>query len=142
LRVVVVGHGPSATTLFLAQAIDAFDVVVRMKRAETDPVHRGLRTDYIVTSEYWARVTPHTAPWLAYDEQRWGKYFSQYSSKEPSTGLRAVFCAVERWADVSVVGFDDVFRPPRKKRTSWGHDSAGERAALESLGVKEIAGIH
>jgi hypothetical protein len=140
MRVAVVGNGPSAATHFLAEAIDS-QVVVRMKQATTDPIHRGIRTDFIVTREKWFDVTPKTAPWLIHpdciDASKWAAYFAQFSGKKPSTGLCAVFCVMDVLEpdELVLAGFDDVFHPPKKQRVLWGHDSAGEKAAICALGV-------
>lgn len=68
--------------------------------------------------------------WIA-DHERWYALFQQHVSKrKPSTGMCAVFCAVEQgYEDIDLVGFDSWFGDT----PGWHHDGMAERAVAESL---------
>lgn len=67
------------------------------------------------------------------DFERWYSYYRQYSTSKPSTGLCTVFAAVEHLAPASIalIGFDFVLWGA----PLWRHDAAGEKRAIEGLGI-------
>lgn len=137
---VIVGHGPSVRNNTLGAVIDSFPVV-RLKQAQTDPVHRGMRTDYICSRA--AHDERAGIPfWLhpdCIDGERWRLYWKKFSSRKPSMGTCAVFCAAELLApkEIALIGFDFVLNPQKRHPDyTWGHDSTAENAAVMALGIK------
>jgi hypothetical protein len=170
--IVLVGHGPSIVGKQLGPWLDE-QTVIRLKAAEIpDAADWGTRTDYVCASnpqflrkrivrklppidaEYWflpeqpiRDLPPGTRQagkhWMAY----WRKYVPANSkTPKPSTGLRAVFCAVEFLApaEIGLVGFDRILHP-EVKTTKWfhpvgkhvyAHEAEAEQRALFDLGVK------
>ena len=61
----------------------------------------------------------------------WDDYYSRFSKKKPSSGLCAVFAAVERWepSTIGLIGFDWVLG----QYTDWQHDSVAELRCIRSL---------
>lgn len=153
--IVVVGHGPSILS-GLGSVIDSFPVV-RLKRGlstetgepKRDPVHWGKRTDYLC-----ARSNVYDlgqAPFWHYTgpaEKRWDRYYGQFSDRKPSTGLCAVFCAIDRLEPKSVglIGFDRLLNPHRQTCKWWeeterlwpAHDMFAELSCLLSLGLSIV----
>lgn len=81
--------------------------------------------------------------------ERWDDYLAPYGLQyEPSTGLRAILCAVEflNPPEIGLIGFDRLLHPdtPTHKwylpvgQHYWPHDSHAEREAAHGLGVKLI----
>jgi hypothetical protein len=145
--------------------------VVRLKHAEIpNALDWGTRTDYVCASspsfwtdkrrpgfpecEYWwlADVGKYPDKWGANLGRRasndWLDYFKSFNPayEKPSTGLKAVFCAVEflNPPEIQLIGFDRVlhpdvlsskwFHPPG--RYWYAHDAGAEHRCLMSLGVK------
>lgn len=170
--IVVVGHGPSIVGKRLGPWLDE-QTVVRLKWAEIpNPEDWGTRTDYVCASSpefRRKRVARHLAPlacelWFLSEHYHeappgtrkasndWFKYWERYKvpgSKldKPSTGLRAVFCAVEflKPDEIGLLGFDNVLHPERKPTTKWfhapgkfmyAHEPTAEHRALMDLGIK------
>ena len=169
---VIVGHGPGVLRAS-GEWIDT-QTVVRLKHAPMSPSNFGTRTDYLcATSQDWRarfkkRFDISPTLWLfdhnrhyqrsdrlgkeishgvfLADTPRWIKYFAEFKPKnpKPSTGLCAVFCAVEQgFNDIALVGFDSFTTDDRRTgkwfdptpSTLWYHDQRAERQALEGLGV-------
>lgn len=125
---------------------------MRLKDARTDSVHRGTRTDFICSRArrheqagipFWQypKKPKERGPQVA-NYARWTDYFRQFSTATPSTGLSAVFCAVEflNPPSIALVGFDFLLNP--KKAQEWthvfGHDAVAENACLYSFGIPII----
>ena len=169
---VIVGHGPSINRgrgAWLDQ-----QTVVRLKWAERpDAENWGTRTDFVCAShpDFKRKRANRNLPPLEPTVQYWflspdrheiqpgdragGKHWFQYWDKykvpgsklaKPSSGLRAVFCAVEFLppAEIGLVGFDRILHP-EVKTTKWfhpvgkhnyAHEAEAEQRALFDLGVK------
>ena len=81
-------------------------------------------------------------------DPKWLDYYRGFgpSFPKPSTGLKAVFCAVEFLgpAEIGLLGFDRVLHPDVPTSKWWhapgkylyGHDAHAEHRALFALGVK------
>lgn len=174
---VVVGHGPSIVGRGLGPWLDT-QTVVRLKWAEIPNVEDwGSRTDYVfaahsnyfldrdrlkkpkLNAEFW--MLPQQAdpelPGIRQGSRDWIEYFAKHREASPvqkrtwrkaSTGLKAVFCAVEflKPEEIGLIGFDMVlhpdsntwkwFAPPGKY--SYSHDAETERRALMALPVKIV----
>lgn len=65
------------------------------------------------------------------DSRRWNRYYKDFSKKKPSSGLCAVFGAVERWRPKTIgfIGFDWVL----DGHSNWQHDANAEKQAILSL---------
>lgn len=140
--IVIVGHGPSVRNNALGSVIDSFETVIRLKRAATDPVHRGTRTD-IICSRSADHEQPGVRFWLYPDcISDWVPYWKRHSRHpKPSTGTSAIFCAAEilKPEAIALIGFDNVLHPnPRHPNHTWGHDSPGEHSAVMGLGIRII----
>ena len=71
------------------------------------------------------------------DSRRWDAYYKQFSKKKPSSGLCAVFGAVQRWEPktIGLIGFDWVL----DGNPDWTHDASAERQAILSLvNIKDL----
>jgi hypothetical protein len=159
---VIVGHGPSVLC-GLGAVIDSHDVVVRLKQGLTKnqpPEHFGTRTDVIsARSHLFTKegVTFWRFPeWPDPMAQKWLKYYGQFRPTnkrgKPSTGLAAVFCAIEyaNPESISLIGFDRLFKPTDECTGKWyeprrfnkfgtgSHDQRAEAECLKSLPVKII----
>ena len=159
--IVIVGHGPSIVGKGLGPWLDD-QFVVRLKRAEKPNAKDwGTRTDVICATSHiyrqdgmfwWAAKRPQRSDALCrvWDEARWLGYFRGFSSlKGPSTGLRAIFCAVEFMVPetIGLAGFDNLLYPeedgwakwwqPRYSH-NWDADSLAEHKAAFGLGVRLI----
>ena len=136
---VIVGHGPSLRNNRFGPLIDSIGFVVRLKKAATDPVHRGVRTDVVCSRS--ADDAPH---WLFPDcvSWDWRAHWKRHSRHpKPSTGASAVFAAFElRPQDEIVLAGCDYLMHPRARHPcpEWGHDSSGEHRAIMALGVRII----
>jgi len=141
----IVGHGPSVLT-GRGALIDGM-TVVRLKdglRKDQPIEHFGTRTDYVC-----ARSQIYSPDWWFNDPPKWVDYYRQYSSKKPSTGLCAVFCAIDKLdvKELALIGFDRMLNPGDEKsgkwhdherRHFWGHDQPAENQCLHSLGLRII----
>lgn len=136
--VVIVGRGPSLRNNSYGPTIDSIGFVIRLKKAMTDPVHLGLRTDIVCSRSGDDR--PH---WLypdCIDAARWKAHFKKFSSHpKPSTGASACFCVAELLPHVDEIvlaGCDYLMHPnPRHPNHTWGHHSLGEHRAIHALGL-------
>jgi hypothetical protein len=133
--IVIVGHGPSVLS-GLGDLIDTH-TVVRLKRGllETyDRQHWGSRTDYLCARSPF--FDHRQFPFWLFDSQKWIDYFARFSSQKPTTGLCAVFCAIDRLApdELGLIGFDRVLRP-EEHTGRYLHDAYAEQACLHSLGL-------
>jgi len=65
------------------------------------------------------------------DSRRWNSYYKQFSKRKPSSGLCAVFGAVERWEPktIGLIGFDWIL----DGNPGWTHDASAEKQAILSL---------
>lgn len=147
----MVGHGPSVLS-GLGAVIDAH-TVIRLKAGlaseggQAPPVeHFGTRTDYLCARN--PAFDTGAVPFWLFDDaspagRRWRAHYARFSDKKPSTGLCAVFVAVDAFApeEIALIGFDRVlygdgrtgkwYREPCDHL--WGHDAPAERRCLESL---------
>jgi hypothetical protein len=125
--------------------IDGFDYVVRLKEGKTDPRHFGTRTDAICARSHLFEK-PGTEFWyIPYVEEKLRTAYRKFSSAKPSTGLGAIYCAIERgMTELTLIGFDLLLRPNEVsgkytdlKRTGFtAHDAKSEAAFLKELPVK------
>lgn len=131
----IVGRGPSLRNNRYGSLIDSVGFVVRLKKAATDPIHLGARTDVVCS-----RSMDHSPQWLFPDCVRWDwpahwKKFSRHP--KPSTGCSAVFCVREFMPEVTEIvlaGCDFLSRPKKiHPCNEWGHDSTGEHNAIKAL---------
>jgi hypothetical protein len=149
---VIVGHGPSVLS-GLGAVIDQ-STVVRLKnglavRPKPDPLHWGTRTDYLCgRSLIYKAKEPF---WHFNDPRKWLDYYQSFKPKhkKPSTGLCAVFCALDRLSpdEIYLIGYDRLLNPDDMKSRKWnetpsrslyGHDQRAEHEALMSLPVRII----
>lgn len=166
--IVIVGHGPSVNS-GKGAVIDSM-TVVRLKdgtqqRRETPATDWGTRTDYLCARSLIYRLD-RTPFWLYPDPvtpamqsstlsiasaERWQRYYATFAPRhqKPSTGLCAVFCAVEFLdaKEIALIGFDRMLNPADKKSGKWhampsnhlwGHDQRAENAALHGLGIRIV----
>lgn len=65
------------------------------------------------------------------NSRRWDNYYKSFSKKKPSSGLCAVFGAVERWdpKTIGLIGFDGIL----DGYSGWQHDANAEKQAILSL---------
>lgn len=144
----IVGHGPSILS-GLGAVIDSHETVIRLKGCPTEPEeHFGTRTDILCARSHIFEK-PGVKFWLADPlPGKWGDYYRQYGRYKPSTGLCAVFCALEylKPREISLIGFDRLLRdgpgwkwndPPHVRRFV-SHDGAAESACLQSLPVRIV----
>lgn len=71
------------------------------------------------------------------DSARWDAYYKRFSKKKPSSGLCAVFGAIQRWEPktIGLIGFDWVL----DTNPDWQHDSQAEKQAILSLvNIKDL----
>jgi hypothetical protein len=147
--IVIVGHGPSILT-GRGSVIDAH-TVVRLKnglnvKPKALPEHWGTRTDFLCARSLVYRDEKSKVPfWHFADDPEWLEYYSKFNPRhdKPSTGLCAVFCAIERgYDDIALIGFDRLLNPDDTTSRRWnedrmysmyGHDQRAEHACLMSL---------
>jgi hypothetical protein len=153
----IVGHGPSVLS-GLGAVIDQC-TVVRLKnglnvRPKPDPLHWGTRTDYTCGRSLVFRDEKHPEKFWHFDDPpEWIGYYESFRPrhKKPSTGLCAVFCAIDRLApeEIALIGFDRLLDPNDMKSrkatddqkymySMYGHDQRAEHECLMSLPVKII----
>lgn len=148
----IVGHGPSVLS-GLGAVIDSYETVVRLKAAPIEPAeHFGTRTDIIsARSHLYAR---HDVPfwyWHAV-EDKWLPVYRKFGQAKPSTGLCAIFCALEylKPREIALIGFDQLLHGRTGKYNDKGrpgftaHEGIPEMRCLQSLPVKiiDIVGEH
>jgi hypothetical protein len=149
---VIVGHGPSILT-GRGSVIDSMQVV-RLKnglaiKPKPDPIHWGARTDFLCARSLVYRDDKYKEKfWHFNDDPEWLSYFSRFEPRhpKPSTGLSAVFCAVERgYDDIALIGFDRLLNLDDTKSRRWnepsmysmyGHDQRAEHDCLKSLPIR------
>jgi hypothetical protein len=133
--IVVVGHGPSVSNL--GAVIDSHTVVRLKGGLRGDPKDWGTRTDYLCARSLVFDLGKFSF-WHFSDESRWLDYFAKFRPRrrKPSTGLCAVFCAIDRLApkEIGLIGFDAIFN----KLELAGHDTRAEHECLHSLGINII----
>ena len=151
MNIVIVGHGPSIVGKQLGPWLDN-QTVVRLKRAEIpNQIDWGSRTDYVcATSLIYQTDKPF---WLFSKKdgigKKWREYYAKFSAVKPSTGLGAIFCAVEylKPDTIGLAGFDNLLYPDEpgwskwwipRNHGLWIHDSKAEHEAAMSLGVKVV----
>ena len=162
---VIVGHGPSVIQRSLGSWLDS-QTVVRLKHAERPGPEWGTRTDYVCASSpsFWTDKRRPDFPasaecWVLAEKpvpkgqwkeasKSWLAHFKSFKPTfpKPSTGLKAVFCAIEFLApqEIGLLGFDRVLHPEVATTKWWheqgkyfyGHDAHAEHRCLMSLGVK------
>lgn len=128
--------------------IDSHETVVRLKSAQTDPPeHFGTRTSVICARSHLFE-RPGVEFWLCAGdiEDRLKNIFRKWSYAKPSTGLCAVYAAVEKLKpeSIALIGFDQLLwgKPGKysdRHRTGFtAHDGRAEMECLKSLPVKVI----
>ena len=163
--IVIVGHGPSVVSRNLGSWPDT-QTVVRLKHAERPGPEWGTRTDYVCASSpsFWTDKRRADFPdsaecWVQSEKavprgtwrvasRDWLDLYRTFNPNfpKPSTGLKAVFCAVEflKPDEIGLLGFDRVLHPDVPTSKWWhtpgkylyGHDAHAEHRCLHSLGVK------
>ena len=143
---VIIGHGPSIVGKQLGSWLDT-QTLVRLKGAQIpNSVDWGTRTDFICSKSLQYQTS---VPFWHYDKNgKWRDHFSMYSTRKPSTGLTALFCAVDRgYSEVGLAGFDNLLRPWDQGWTkwhmarhagTWGHDSHAEHLCAFNLPIKIV----
>lgn len=135
LRVVIVGHGPSVLS-GLGSVIDSMPVI-RLKRdlwpkqRKKEFFHWGTRTDYICSRSppvdskipYWHFAGEMERRWIAHFESFRPEIQQKPLRPKPSTGLCAVFCAMEflQPTEIALIGFDAWFGGTDRK---WSEERA------------------
>lgn len=142
--IVIVGHGPSVLC-GLGDLIDTH-TVIRLKSGlltEHAREHWGTRTDYLCARSH--SFDHGLFPFWLFDSPKWREYFAHFSQKKPTTGLCAVFCAIDQLApkEIGLIGFDRVLNPEHGSLCKWNgsssihmHDARAEYACLHSLGLQ------
>ncbi len=151
----IVGHGPSVLS-GLGALIDQ-QTVVRLKDGLTpilrkDSKNWGTRTDYLCARSLVCDKGEFPY-WLFNDPPKWINYYKSFTPrhKKPSTGLCAVFCAIDRLQpeEIALIGFDRLLNPndmTSRKATDeqkymysmYGHDQRAEHECLMSLPTRII----
>lgn len=150
----IVGHGPSVLC-GLGDLIDQH-TVVRLKDGLTsqqrkDAKNWGTRTDFLCARSLVCDKGEYPF-WLFNDPLKWITYYKGFRPrhKKPSTGLCAVFCAVDRgYTEIALIGYDRLLDPTDMKSRKatdeqkymyslYGHDQRAEHEALMSLPVRII----
>lgn len=164
---VVVGHGPSILGRNLGSWLDT-QTVVRLKYAERPTTQDwGVRTDYVCAStpSFWTDKKPEGFPecqkWVLSEKKQpkgdwlegskeWFQVYQRFwpNYHKPSTGLKAIFCAIEFLGvqEIGLIGFDRILRPDvltskwhhPPGKYSYGHDAHAENRCLHGLGVKIV----
>jgi hypothetical protein len=138
--VVIVGRSPSSEQGGLGSVIDSFDTVIRLKRAETDPVNRGMKTDVIFSRtpahrregvEFWFH--PECMRLGVYE---WNLLQPMIIQTKPSTGMCAILSTlyILKPLAIALVGFDFMLHP----ETLPGHDMHKEHELLKRLPCRFI----
>lgn len=154
--IVVVGHGPSILS-GLGAVIDQLTVIRLKEGLRPDPKHWGTRTDYLCARSsafqhgsvpFWHfSDTGWTAKWLDYFYSFEPRIAFKPIRPKPSTGLCAVFCAMEylKPKELAFIGFDRLLDPDREtykwhalRSSPWPHDAHAEHRALYGLGLSII----
>ncbi len=128
--------------------IDSYKTVVRLKGGFKDPPeHFGTRTDVICARSHLFEI-PGAAFWYCAGdiEDRLKRCLSKWSYAKPSTGLCAIYCAVEflKPESIALIGFDLLLHgKPGKyndmRRTGFSaHDARAEGECLRSLPVRIV----
>jgi hypothetical protein len=151
----IVGHGPSVLS-GLGDLIDQ-QTVVRLKDGLTsqqrkDAKNWGTRTDYLCARSLVCDKGEFPY-WHFNDPLHWISYYKSFrpKHKKPSTGLCAVFCAMDKLQpkEIALIGFDRLLDPKDMKSRKatddikymyslYGHDQRAEHEALMSLPVRII----
>jgi hypothetical protein len=140
---VIVGRSPSSEAGGLGQVIDSFETVIRLKRAETDPVNRGMRTDVICSRtpvharegvEFWLHPVC-----MGLGEYEWNLLRPMIIQTKPSTGMCAILSAlyIRKPLAIALVGFDFMLHP-ESMPAPWNHDMHREHELLKRLPCKFI----
>ena len=127
--------------------IDSYQVI-RLKGGVTDPPeHFGTRTDYLCARSHLFH-NPRLPFWhFSGDiEERAKKIYSKFGSAKISTGLGAIFCAIEylKPSEIALIGFDQLLHGKagkyndRSRSGFTAHDGKAEMECLKSLPVRII----
>jgi hypothetical protein len=161
--IVIVGHGPGIVGKRLGSWLDT-QRVVRLKKAEKpDAVDWGSRTDVVCATSHLYRPENGMFWWFpkagnykdeanmrVADVAMWRKFYADCGgTKGPSSGLCAIFCAVEfeRPDAIGLAGFDNLLYPDQKGWGKWWqprhkyyYDADGEadHKAAMALDVKLV----
>lgn len=142
---VVVGRSPSSEEGGLGSVIDSFDTVIRLKKAETDPVHRGMKTDVIFSrnpvheqegKKFWFH--PNCMGLGVYE---WNLLQPMMLPTKPSTGMCAILSAlyILKPTEIALIGFDFMLHPNRQTEWSNGaHNMKNEHELLKRLPCKFV----
>lgn len=153
--ITIAGSGPSATQL------EHVDVATKKRSVSSDYIFSrtyNIVRQYIVDPGT-GRISQHPPLMIYYrecgctsikcaeckevdkyypDAKSWDEYYTTFSSAKPSTGLCAVFTAVERWKPdtIGLIGFDWVL----DGNEEWApHNAVAELAAMQSLAeIKDL----
>lgn len=128
--------------------IDSYETVVRLKRGLTQdqpPEHFGTRTDVICARSHLFDTSLPFWHFSGDIEERARRIYGKYGQAKISTGLGAVFCALERgFTEVALIGYDQLMygkagKYNDKARTGFtAHDGKAEMECLKALPVKVI----
>lgn len=169
---VIVGHGPSLLARKLGSWLDQQTVVRLKNNPVPGREYVGTRTDYCCSThpafrikgpEFWCYPDNIHKPAIPEaiekcnnmgekfmlricNRERWDAFYAQYNPTcKPSTGFRAICCAVEflNPPEIGLVGFDRLFGstdshkwyhgPEGGRLRPWVHDSAAEWRAVQDL---------
>ena len=127
--------------------IDSYGTVIRLKGAPVAPVeHFGTRMDYVCARSHLFRRSDVPFWHFSAIEDKWLPLYRKYSVAKPSTGLCAVFCAIEYLGveEISLIGFDRLLHGKcgkyNKRERMWFavHDGDAESKCLSELPIKVI----
>jgi hypothetical protein len=133
--------------------IDGYETVVRLKSAPVDPAeHFGTRTDVICArSHLFAKPGVPFWYWHAV-EDKWLPKYRKFGQAKPSTGLCAIFCALEylKPKEIALIGFDQLLHGKAGKYNDrhrpgfTAHEGDPESKCLKSLPVTiiDVVGEH
>jgi hypothetical protein len=137
---VIVGRSPSSESGGMGQVIDSFDTVIRLKRAETDPVNRGMKTD-VIFSKTMAHRREGVGFWfhpncIGLGVYEWNLLQPMMIQTKPSTGLCAILSAlfILKPVEMALIGFDAMLHPDQQNDWSFGsHNMRNEHEMLKRL---------
>lgn len=159
---VIIGHGPGIVGKRLGSWLDT-QTVVRLKDGKKpDALDWGSRTDVICATSHLFRPEHGMFWWFpktegyrdetnmrVADVARWRSYYASFGKRGPSTGLCAIFCAVEfeKPGEIGLAGFDNLLYPDEKGWGKWWQprhkyrydaDSESDHRAMMGLDVRLI----
>ena len=143
--ITIAGSGPSAAL------VDHVDIATKRQSVNSDYVFlRFLHSLLLIDCDkplllYYRRRDFECKNEKHYiDSDYWDKYYKRFTrskrppqKQKPSSGLCAVFAAVERWKPqtIGLIGFDWVL----DGNADWEHDAQAEKQAILSLvNIKDL----